>query len=684
MTRRRLTCFSHPEHITAISSPTIIRTMNHNSTRASMFRITIMVIFLIRCIFVESQIFLRHTNDGMGTEHFDCIFTQSSLWYCRRSKESLDPVQGENHDTELCARNGGETYLFSELRSKNISISTVQYDWVATLEQVEEYSLYLRDLRFADGHLCRCLQVGTFGMNCEYQLPVGKIFEETLRWQLIMTKENQWAVNVYGDILCYETLQCNSGVLCLDWREICDGVQQCMSGWDEENCDLLEMNRCDEDEYRCENGMCIPDEFFLDGTIDCLDWSDEMRFKDDRDCPEEGVSIECDDHLCPSNRWSCGDGECIADRLHFQKSDVPATCGSQRDQYFFCETHLRELQWTMPNGRCHKGVDYEATTVVDRSEEEECEYIFKCALSFGVEIDCPCNSGSGCAEKLVQLCQSPLIQYPRGAIVTPYTFFFYNRTRHWQSLRPDMVMIHGTIRCRNLLVNVTKLIPFEINLNAREITEDHFCQSSSTNIYSSENIPTDQECHHANESTNICDEWNQCLSITRIKDGRENCLSGRDEHDQIEAKIEKSCASVQQRRLRCSIGEPTCLSVTRVGNEFKDCRSEFDELWFGVGRTLRSLNCNDRRQDECLQFRYYIDQSWRPTAKNETRADYRIPFRSYCDTFEDLRTSEDENVVDCRQWWNCSGDQLRCRSGQCIQKQWENDHEWDCTDASDE
>ena len=92
-------------------------------------------------------------------------------------------------------------------------------------------------------------------------------------------------MQIYGDVLCYETLQCDSGALCLDWREICDGIQQCLEGRDEENCDLLEMNRC-------ENGMCIPDQFFLDGELDCLDWSDEIPLKKSEDCPRERVSVE--------------------------------------------------------------------------------------------------------------------------------------------------------------------------------------------------------------------------------------------------------------------------------------------------------------------------------------------------------------------------------------------------------
>jgi hypothetical protein len=38
-----------------------------------------------------------------------------------------------------------------------------------------------------------------------------------------------------------------------------------MDGTDEENCDLLEFNECEDNEYRCINGMCIDEEYWLDG-----------------------------------------------------------------------------------------------------------------------------------------------------------------------------------------------------------------------------------------------------------------------------------------------------------------------------------------------------------------------------------------------------------------------------------
>ena len=40
----------------------------------------------------------------------------------------------------------------------------------------------------------------------------------------------------------------------------------------------LEFNECEDDEYRCANGMCIPDEYWLDGDYDCMDWTDDKSY----------------------------------------------------------------------------------------------------------------------------------------------------------------------------------------------------------------------------------------------------------------------------------------------------------------------------------------------------------------------------------------------------------------------
>ncbi len=72
---------------------------------------------------------------------------------------------------------------------------------------------------------------------------------------------------------------------------------------------MLEMNECEDDEYRCANGMCIPEEYWIDGDYDCMDWTDELNTLVSSGGLCFSVSlIVCDEHLCPYNQWSCGDG----------------------------------------------------------------------------------------------------------------------------------------------------------------------------------------------------------------------------------------------------------------------------------------------------------------------------------------------------------------------------------------
>ena len=96
------------------------------------------------------------------------------------------------------------------------------------------------------------------------------------------------------------------------------------------------------------------------------------------------------------------------------------------------------------------------------------------------------------------------------------------------------------------------------------------------------------------------------------------------------------------------------------------------------------MNCHNRRKDECSLLRRYIGQSWILMDKNEIHTARRISFLSYCDTFWDLHSREDENLIECQRSWICPKGQRRCETGQCVEPRWINDDQWDCADASDE
>ena len=91
---------------------------------------------------------------------------------------------------------------------------------------------------------------------------------------------------------------------------------------DEKSCFILEMNECKENEYRCHNGICIPEELLNDNSNnpDCLDQSDEMNDKDRNSVRSQGSyrcfqdpSFRCEesDPFYSYRGFVCGDGQQI-------------------------------------------------------------------------------------------------------------------------------------------------------------------------------------------------------------------------------------------------------------------------------------------------------------------------------------------------------------------------------------
>ncbi|CAF2743737.1 unnamed protein product [Rotaria sp. Silwood2] len=143
--------------------------------------------------------------------------------------------------------------------------------WYVPIDDVEQYAAYQANnsnnmSNLNDNFICNCSHPSIFGRYCEYQLYQGETISEAIERQFRHRQTNMFGSQMHERRSCYTTLDtCDSGLLCLDWRQICDGEQNCIYGIDEDNCDKLEFNECEENEYRCANGMCIPGEYFLDG-----------------------------------------------------------------------------------------------------------------------------------------------------------------------------------------------------------------------------------------------------------------------------------------------------------------------------------------------------------------------------------------------------------------------------------
>lgn len=238
-----------------------------------MFFIATSTFIFIFCLnTVQAYIYVYDTEDGVSFEKMYCIYHGIDVIpYCQR----LDPYFILNSSVVNTCYNGGRRMNFSMLKATGIEPDVV-LRWSSSIEKADDYAAFLyhssssTSLTTEDSFLCDCsvLGEGIFGKFCTLKLMYGATtildaLQEQFSYRLPKWRYHQ----SWGNILCYTTLSCDSGLLCLEWRDICDRIQNCMDGWDEVNCDMLEFNECNENEFRCSNGLCISDAYFLDGKV---------------------------------------------------------------------------------------------------------------------------------------------------------------------------------------------------------------------------------------------------------------------------------------------------------------------------------------------------------------------------------------------------------------------------------
>ncbi|CAF1509979.1 unnamed protein product, partial [Adineta ricciae] len=207
---------------------------------------------------------------------------------------------------------------FEQLRYLNVTIEAL-LSWSASVDLVEQYSVYINDpLRndvLSNELFSNCTEPW-FGSHCQYSFNYNnkQLFTNIVQKRFHPSEEFDFdLMNLTG----YSHLECDRGGkdLCLDWREICNVQIDCLNGGiDEKECFQMEMNECEEDEYRCHNGLCIPKDFWKDdpNNPDCLDRSDESS-SISFDLCYQNPSFRCEEHGCRAGEkdFPCGDGQCV-------------------------------------------------------------------------------------------------------------------------------------------------------------------------------------------------------------------------------------------------------------------------------------------------------------------------------------------------------------------------------------
>jgi hypothetical protein len=294
----------------------------------------------------------------------------------------------------------------TDLKLNNITTDML-FDWHHSHDNVERYARFIQQSS-KDETLCNCSS-DHFGIDCSYERIKESTIEDVLSLQLSRPLERDM-----GLVACLiDGIQCNAGLLCLEWRQVCDGITQCEDTVDETNCSLLEFNHCTPDEFQCRNGMCIPQEFLFDGILDCMDRSDEQDIQAilsyNTSCPTKS-KFDCDELLCKKNEFSCGDGQCVhwTNVIHHQQP-----CQNRRDAFYLCETVPDDISFiTHGSGLCLIGGT--STTFLT-----SCTTVLQSLLRG--------NNRKVAVDYFKTNCLS-LIPFPSDPILTSNIKFFYNKS----------------------------------------------------------------------------------------------------------------------------------------------------------------------------------------------------------------------------------------------------------------
>jgi hypothetical protein len=253
--------------------------------------ITINALFVLICCFsVNTHYTLYHSHIHQNSyPTFDCLYA----YFIDAGKETGKRYIQNYHLIPYCQRpeseeqndiiypiheNIAKTINFKELKEQNIT-SEQLLKWYSPIDIAEKYEMNLNDSDIF--HNCSS---PWFGSLCQYKFD----YNLSLSFNDIIHSNFINRMDIHANMTsgtCYRFLSdCNDGLwpMCLDWREICDGKIDYLNGKDEELCDQLELNECNDNEYRCHyGGQCIPLEFLKDNrlSVDCLDGSDEIEMR---------------------------------------------------------------------------------------------------------------------------------------------------------------------------------------------------------------------------------------------------------------------------------------------------------------------------------------------------------------------------------------------------------------------
>ncbi|CAF1486184.1 unnamed protein product [Adineta ricciae] len=405
---------------------------------------------------------------------------------------------------------------------------------------------------------------------------------------------------------CYDKLNRKR---CLDWRDICDDENQCVN---------LEMNKCDvESEFRCRNGLCIRREFLFDGQFDCLDGSDEQLKLINEELCYQFPWIDCEEHLCTRDEFSCGDGQCITWTDRFQEL---TKCINANDMLYMCE--YKAMQETSNDGYCRTTSIYnEYLSCIDTIRH----YV---ALRYESKINLETIKFD-----LLMKCKTVNQSLP-----------YYNHSYFFSPF------INAYITSRHIMESI-RLVSYSFT-----IVPDLFCLGNQTNqcvtaqkLFKYQSIPFDNlfkiklnnnPCQEYPNDFYQCPNSIECISKYRLLDGYADCLDRSDENIQM---INQSIDEIfLQDRYQCKT-VPEKIMLHLLGNGRAECSDGSDENYEQIRWEL--VECNSINNIDCQLLRQANDLTF-------VNKEFGIQFDDICNSAWETQYGIDE--MNCSiSGWKC-------------------------------
>ena len=545
---------------------------------------------------------------------------ESLITFCIRTEE----LRNEN---KLCY---GEPMTLKELKTKNISIRNL-FHWNAVIEIIDLYEKYLQfpDLVPENEVYCNCSTLTRFGKYCQYHIDTEddeRDFRNLFR-TMKSGIENSELENNY--LTCYIGLKCQTNLFCLDWRQICNGIVDCDHGEDEpaDLCLQMESNQCHpEEEFRCQNGLCIPITMTSIAVGICSDLSDGTAAFDST-LPDyllelcfSKPSFECDEINLGWKQFSCNNGQSIS------YSDLTSKVGCTNNYHLI---YLRKL--------------------FDVENETECWRSMICLTGFDY-----LYSHLNCFNEMnIKSCPNEYY-FPSNSIVYSFVYFLYDQNNRidWVDYSGPNSICYKKEFCHNYIFNLSTFSRKNLtcfSINQRNFSWKNFyeyvlhffspCFSSLIGI----NHPMFYQCKSSQS----------LISIFRLKDKKKDCFFNEDEDLNINL-----CSFNINDLFKCLSNENQCIRQAFLEDEEYDCTDGSDEYLESNSIPCFYGNCNIR--------------SW---AKRTLPQIYH--FEKLCDHILDRHLfsikSNETDETDCEHWpYTCYSAYTGCN------------HIWNCLDGSDE